>query len=126
IYTQLALQNQSLVQSSELTTLLQTPVSHLLQSKKKADIDLGLDAAGRFNVQDIRESIVAQINEKTPDETLTLALKVLENDPTANQEVFTQTFQNKYFGFERRAMALHSLVKANTILGEQAVKEWIV
>jgi putative heme-binding domain-containing protein len=125
VCTQLSLQNQSLVQSNELATLLQTPVIHLLQSKKQTDINLALDAVGRFNIQNVSKSIVAQINEQTPDKTLTLALKALETNPQENQNIFIQIFQKKGFGFESRAMALHSLLKANPTVGEQKAKQWI-
>lgn len=86
---------------------------------------MALDAAGRFNIQNLREQIVALINDQTSDKTLTLALKALENDPSANQDIFAGVFQNRNYGFERRASALHSLSKANHIAGEKALKGWI-
>lgn len=124
-YTQLALQNQAQVQSTELSNLIRVPVSTLFRTGSEEEIDLALDAVGRFNIQNVREPIVALIHEQTADKTLTLALKALENDPKSNQEIFEKVFQNKKFGFDRRAAALHSLSLASRVAGEQALKEWI-
>jgi putative heme-binding domain-containing protein len=124
-YTEMALDNQAQVQSSELTAMLQVPVKSLLQQGNGTDVDIALDAAGRFDMPRLREFIIPLIHDQTPDKTLSLALEALENDPTANQEIFSRVFQNEKFGFERRAAALHSLTKASPTLGEEGLEKWV-
>ena len=124
-YISFALQNQAQVQSPELATLLQVPVSALLRKGAEADINLALDAIGRFNIEQSREAIVALINDQLPDQTLALVLKALENNPKANQAVFSRVFQNKKFSFDIRAAALHSLSKANPDAGLHALQPWL-
>ena len=124
-YTQIALQNQARVQSPELTQMLLVPISTLLKSDSQPNIDLALDAIGRFKMDKLREAIISLINDQTPDNTLKLTLKALEINPKASQEVFRQIVQNKKLSFEVRAAALNSLSKASPTEGEIALLKWI-
>ncbi len=124
-YTQIALQNQARVQSPELTQMLLVPISTLLKSDSQPNIDLALDAIGRFKMDKLREAIISLINDQTPDNTLKLTLKALEINPKASQEVFRQIVQNKKLSFEVRAAALNSLSKASPMEGEMALLKWI-
>ena len=124
-YTQIALQNQARVQSPELTQMLLVPISTLLKSDSQPNIDLALDAIGRFKMDKLREAIISLINDQTPDNTLKLTLKALEINPKASQDVFRQIVQNKKLSFEVRAAALNSLSKASPTEGEMALLKWI-
>jgi putative membrane-bound dehydrogenase-like protein len=125
MYTQFALQNQARVQSPELTDMLLVPISTLLKSNSQPNIDLALDAIGRFKMDKLREAIISLVNDQTPDNTLKLTLKALEINPKASQEVFRQIVQNKKLSFEVRAAALNSLSKASPTEGEIALLKWI-
>jgi len=120
-----ALQNQARVQSLEMANMLLAPVNTLLRSESQANIDLALDAIGRFKMDKLREAVISLINDQTPDNTLKLALKGLEISPKASQEVFMRIVQNKKLSFEVRAAALNSLSKASPTEGELALLKWI-
>jgi putative heme-binding domain-containing protein len=124
-YTQIALQNQARVQSPELTQMLLIPISTLIKSESQPNIDLALDAIGRFKMDNLREAIISLVNDQTPDNTLKLTLKALEINPKASQEVFKQIVQNKKLSFEVRAAALNSLSKASPTEGELALLKWL-
>ena len=121
----IALQNQARVQSPEMANMLLAPVNTLLRSESQANIDLALDAIGRFKLDKLREAVISLINDQTPDNTLKLALKGLEINPKASQEVFMRIVQNKKLSFEVRAAALNSLSKASPREGELALLKWI-
>ena len=121
----IALQNQARVQSPEMANMLLAPVNTLLRSESQANIDLALDAIGRFKMDKLREAVISLINDQTPDNTLKLALKGLEINPKASQEVFIRIVQNKKLSFEVRAAALNSLSKASPREGELALLKWI-
>jgi putative heme-binding domain-containing protein len=121
----IALQNQARVQSPEMANMLLVPVNTLLRSESQANIDLALDAIGRFKMDKLREDVIFFINDQTPDNTLKLALKGLEINPKASQEVFMRIVQNKKLSFEVRAAALNSLSKASPREGELALIKWI-
>ncbi|QHT67274.1 c-type cytochrome [Rhodocytophaga rosea] len=124
-YTKMAVENQAQVQSPAFSALLQVPVSHLLANGTEPEINLALDAIGRFNIEKSSERITALINDQISDKTLELALKALENDLPANQQVFTQVFQNEKYSFDMRLAALHNLIQANAQQGSQTIQLWI-
>ena len=124
-YTNFALQNQAQVQSPEFSALLQIPVNTLLESCSDPDINLALDAIGRFKIENSRDAIIALIHGEMPDKTLALALKALENNLKASEAIFTQIAQNKNISFDLRTAALHSIAKANPAAGLQALQKWI-
>lgn len=122
---QLALKNQAQVQSKELASLLHSPIMTLLKRDDEEGQNVALDAVGRFNVSGVRDLVVDLVSARTSDKTLSLALKALENDPAANQAVFQKVFQDKSYGFDRRASALNSLARADKAKGEGALKAWV-
>ena len=124
-YITFALQNQARVQSPELSNMLLIPVNTLLKSDSQPNIDLALDAIGRFKIEKSRDAIISLINDQTPDNTLKLALKALEINPKASQEVFMRIVQNKKLSFEVRAASLNSLSKADPTAGQLALLKWI-
>lgn len=124
-YVRFALQNQSLVQSDLLSALLETPVANLFRNKSAADIELALDAVGRFKIGSSRQAIVALIDEDQPEKTMGLILTALESDAHANHDVFNRIFQNQGFGFSIRSAALHHITKANLPAGREGLGEWM-
>ncbi len=124
-YVKYALQNQAQVQSPELALMLQVPVNSLLHSDSPPDIDLALDAIGRFKMEKSREAIISLITDQSPDNTLRLALKALEMNPNASQDIFIRIVQNKKMSFEVRTAALNSLSKASQAEGEKALLTWL-
>lgn len=123
-YINYALNNQSLVQSDLLSGLLEAPVEHLFKNGSEAEIDLALDAVGRFTLKNSQKDIVALIHEDLPNKTMGLALKALETDVYANKDVFNKIFQNENFTFEIRSIAIHNISKANIPAGLEGLKEW--
>ncbi|NIJ54368.1 DUF7133 domain-containing protein [Dyadobacter arcticus] len=123
-YLTFALQNQSQIQSDELSSLLIGPVNTLLKSGSQPDADLALDAIGRFKVPELREAVIALMNDESSDNTLKLALKALEGD-IRNQEVFGRISADKKQSFETRTSALNTLLKMDAAAGEQATFKWI-
>ncbi len=124
-YVKYALQNQAQVQSPELAIMLQVPVNSLLHSDSPPNIDLALDAIGRFKMEKSREAIISLITDQSPDNTLRLALKALEMNPKASQDIFIRIVQNKKMSFEVRTAALNSLSKASQAEGEKALLTWL-
>lgn len=124
-YIQFSLKHQAEVQSPELELLLQKPVAQLLQRQSETDIHLALEAAGRFHVENVREEIVAQINNRSSEKTVLLALKALENNPAHNRDVFSRIAENAKFSFEIRTAALKSLLIADKVAAERISKQWV-
>lgn len=124
-YVNFALQNQARLQSPEMANMLLVPVNTLLKSDSQPNIDLALDAIGRFKMEKSRDAIISLIKDQTSDNTLKLALKALEINPKASQEVFMRIVQNKKLSFEVRAAALNSLSKASPTEGQKALLKWI-
>jgi len=125
LYVNYALQNQSQIQSVKLSDLLIVPVNTLLKSDSQKNIDLALDIVGRYKIEESRESVIALINDQTPDNTLKLALEALEISPTVNLEVFKRIVQNQKLSFEIRAASLNSLSKADPLAAQQVLLKWI-
>ena len=124
-YITFAVQNQARVQSTELSTILLVPINTLLKSALQPDIQLALDAIGRFKIEKLRDAIIALITDQTPDNTLKLALKALEINPKASEDVFMRIVQDKKLSFEVRAASLNSLSKSDPAAGQQALLKWI-
>jgi len=122
---QLALKNQAQVQSKELASLLHSPIMTLLKRDDEEEQNVALDAVGRFNISGVKDLVVSFVSDRTSDKTLSLALKALENDPAVNQAVFQKVFEDKNYGFDRRASALNSLARADKAKGEGALKAWV-
>ncbi len=120
-----ALQNQARVQSVEMADILFVPVNTLLQRDSQANIDLALDAIGRFKMEKSRDSVIPFIRDQSSDHTLKLTLKALEINPKASQDIFRQIVQNKKLSFEVRVAALNSLSKASPKEGELALLKWL-
>ncbi|CAG4988808.1 hypothetical protein DYBT9275_00162 [Dyadobacter sp. CECT 9275] len=125
VYLNFALQNQSEVQSPELADILLPAVISLMKSGVQADVDLALDAVGRFNMEKGREAVIALINDETPDKTFKLALRALEINPKANQAIFAKAVENKDLSFDIRAESLNSLAKADPAMAQKALEKWI-
>ncbi|MDQ6480188.1 HEAT repeat domain-containing protein [Dyadobacter sp. LHD-138] len=124
-YVTFALQNQAQVQSDALSGLLLVPVNTLLKSKSQSDVDLALDAVGRFKMENSQAAIVSLIHDDTSDKTLKLALKALEINPKANRDIFSKIVLNKNLSFDVRAASLNSLSKADPDAGQKASLKWI-
>lgn len=125
-YIHFAMQNEARVQSAELSGLLRPLVRTLLMSDTLANIDLALDAAGRLNIRNLRDAIIGLVEEeRTPETTLLLALKALENDLKANEDIFNRIAKNEKISFNARVAALHSLSKVDADTGLQIIQKWI-
>lgn len=123
-YINYSLNNQSLVQSDLLSGILEVPVKHLFKNGSGAEIDLALDAIGRFNIKNTQKEIVDLVHEDLPEKTMGLVLKALETDVYANRDVFNKIFQNENFTFEIRSNALHNISKASPKAGLEGLREW--
>lgn len=123
-YLAFSLKNQQQVQSAELSSLLEKPVSQLLKSKADKDKQLALDAAGRMKIRARREAIAAMINDREPPATVKLALKALENNPEANKNIFIKILQNEKLEAELRIASLQVLTKVDSIAALHAVQQW--
>jgi len=124
-YVNFALQNQSQIQSSELSGLLKIPVVSLLKNKAQSEIDLGLDAIGRLKIPVSHQEIIGLVNEQTTDKTLMLALRAMEFDLTENQTFFMEAVKNKKLSLDVRLYALNNLAKADQVIAQKALTEWI-
>ena len=125
LYTGFALQNQSQLQSPELAVMLREPVAKLLRSRSETDVNLALDAVGRFNIEQVRDAVIARINDQSSEKTVQSALKALENNPTLNKDIFARAVRNQKLGFGVRAAALGSLAKANKASALSAAQQWV-
>ncbi|WP_149240743.1 c-type cytochrome [Dyadobacter sp. 32] len=123
--TSMALKNQAQIQSPELAELLFAPTSTLLSSKSPKDLEVALDAIGRFGVKHMDAKIAPLFNEQASETTLKLILKVLEQNVKANQHVFAGGVNNQKLGFQVQAASLHSLAKADPMAAENALTKWI-
>ncbi len=124
-YVQFALQNQSQIQSPELSELLLTPTLTLLKSGLPQNTDLALDVIGRYRIEKAYSAVIPVINDQAADNTLKLALKALEGNPKANQAVFAKAVENKKLSFAIRGAALNILAKADAAAAQNALTSWI-
>jgi putative membrane-bound dehydrogenase-like protein len=124
-YLQLALNNQSQVQSAALGQLLEIPAQHLLQQNNSQDIDLALLAIDKLGIRNTSHQVHRIIEDQTPEKTLQLALKALEISPQENEAIFLQIAQNQAMSFDIRTIALNNLLVVNPIAASQLAKQWI-
>ena len=124
-YVRFAVQNQSLVQSDLLAGLLQKPIGQLLKEDSKENLELGLDAIGKYQIKYSGLALMRLLDKDVPESTLNLLLKALAVDPAANQRFFGQIFQEEAFSFGNRALALHQYSKTNTTGGAAELTKWI-
>ena len=125
LYTGFALQNQSQLQSPELAVMLQQPVAILLRSRSETDVNLALDAVGRFNIEQVRDAVIVRINDQSSEKTVQLALKALENNPALNKDIFARAVRNQKLSFAIRTAALVSLAKADKTSALSAAQQWV-
>lgn len=123
-YVNYALRNEAQLQSPAFSTMIAKPIFRLLKSKNPKDVDLALDAVARFKIAAARNEVVAILEPRTPEPTLLLALKALNNSPE-NREVFSQTVQDEKRESATRIFALDKLVKADSAAGQQAMTAWL-
>ena len=124
-YVKLALKHQSQVQSNELASILEKPVSKLIGSTNTSEVHLGLGAAGRLKINNLRDQIIMLINNDPNAKALNLAMRVLETDPKTNKPVFTKLATNKNLGFDLRVASLNSLAKSDQNSATNILKNWI-
>lgn len=125
LYTRFALNNQTQLQSSGLSLMLQAPVAQLLREHAEKDINLALDAAGRFNIEQVRDAVIARMNTRSSEKTIQLALKMLDNNPQLNRDVFKGVAENINFPFSVRTRALNSLAIADKLAALRITGNWI-
>ena len=113
-YLNIALNNQQLVQSEKLSSLLRGPAIKLLNSGSATQKDLVLDVMGRFRIKPSRETIATFIHDTTSDHTINLLVKVLENDPREYKEALISVARNEKLSGDARVSSLHSLAKADS------------
>jgi putative membrane-bound dehydrogenase-like protein len=124
-YIELALNNQSQVQSPQLASLLEAPVQQLLKSNSESTRQRALEAIGNLQIKTPRASIMALVNNHASDRTIDLAIHALENDLEANKTALQQIAQNKQFAFGVRVTALQSLAKADAAMAQKSLQQWI-
>lgn len=120
-----ALQNQSEVQSAELTRLLEVPAVKLLQSGVKSDITLALEAIASYKIKNTIEAIDKLVIDSTTYEVLESALVALGSDAKNAQRTFLRIFGNERYSFKIRLIAFHHLVKAGQTSMLDAAWNWI-
>ncbi|HRP55429.1 PVC-type heme-binding CxxCH protein [Agriterribacter sp.] len=125
LYTGYALQNQAQLQSPELAVMLREPVAKLLRSRSEKDVNLALDAVGRFNIEQVRDAVIARISDQSLEETVQLALKALENNPALNKDIFTRAVRNQKLSFGIRTAALGSLAKVDKASASGIAQQWV-
>ncbi len=123
-YVSYALRNESRLQTADFQKMITEPVLSLFDSEDPADIDLALDAVGRFKTAGAREKVVSILDQQKPETTVMLALKALETENN-NQEIFARTVEDSKLGFDTRSFALDKLVKTDSAAGQKALSTWI-
>ena len=123
-YVGYTLRNEARLQSPAFSTMVAKPIFQLLKSKNQADVDLALDAAGRFKIAGARDAVVAVLDQQTPEPTLRLALKALEST-AENRDIFSQTVQNDKWTSATRIFALEKLLKADSAVGQRVLTTWL-
>jgi putative heme-binding domain-containing protein len=124
-YVRFAIHNQAQVQSAELNSLLAAPVSRLLKSNDQADIDLGLDAVGRFGMGDVVGQVLTLLDRDMPAASLRLALKAIEANPALGKNALVKVVNNGSRGFDLRASALTALAKTDPASARLAAQKWV-
>lgn len=124
-YTHFALQYQGQVHSPDFTAMMHVPVNSLLQSDSEQDINLALDAIGKFGMEGFSEEIVSLLDRHTSEQTLTLALKALESNPVTAQDFFARIARDESIAFDIRVNALHSLARGNAAAALNVVRQWL-
>lgn len=112
-YLLLALDNQDIISTKKLPELLQPSAVALLKSQEAADKNLALDAIARLKMHVSKDEVVPLLNEQSTDETVQLALRVLENNIKENKAVFSQVAQNEKLNIDARFIALRHLTTSD-------------
>lgn len=124
-YVRFAIDNQAQVQSAELNGLLASPVSRLLKSDDQAEIDLGLDAVGRFGMRNSVGQVLATLDRDMPAASVKLALKAIDTNPALGKNALVKTANNANHGFEVRTTALLALTKTDPASARLAAQKWV-
>lgn len=124
-YVRFAIENQAQVQSPELNSLLAAPVSRLLKSSDRAEVDLGLDAVGRFGMRHSVGQVLAVLDRDMPAPSVKLALKAIDADPALGKNALVKSVNNASYGFDVRTMALLALAKTDPAAARLAAQKWV-
>lgn len=124
-YVRFAIRNQAQVQSAELNSLLIAPVSRLLKSNDQAEIDLGLDAVGRFGMRDVVGQVLTLLDGDMPAASLRLGLKAVEANPALGKNALVKMVNNSSRGFDLRSGALTALAKTDPVSARVAAQKWV-
>lgn len=122
-YLNIALMNQQKIQSSELSKMLAGPVTRLLQQGSDVDRRIALDAVARLKITVSNTLIASQINEQASEQTISLALKALENDAKANAATFSKVAGNEKIAVALRIAAVSGLSKADTREAQRVMQQ---
>lgn len=124
-YVRFAIDNQAQVQSPELNGLLAAPVSRLLKSNDQAEVDLGLDAVGRFGMRDAVGQVLAVLDRDMPASSVKLALKAIDANPALGKNALVKVVNNGSREFDVRAYALTALAKTDPASARLAAQKWV-
>lgn len=113
-YLRFAVDNQRIVQSDKLSALLKGPAEKLLDAGTMEQKNLALDAMGRYKMKTSYAAVAALVTDSATDQTVNLAIKVLENEPQKNRAAFIRIAQNNNINTDLRISALHNLCKSDT------------
>ena len=116
-YLRFAVDNQRIVQSERLAALLKRPAENLLKTGTIAQKNLALDAIGRYKMKTSYDAVAALVTDSATDQTVSLAIKVLENEPKKNSAAFMRIAQGDNINTDLRMLALHNLCKSDTKQG---------
>lgn len=124
-YVRLAIHNQAQVQSTELNSLLAAPVLRLLKSNDQQEIDLGLEAVGRFGIGNAVGPVLATLDRDMPEASVKLALKAIDANPALGKNALVKVVRNTAHGLDVRATALTALAKTDPASARQAAQNWV-
>lgn len=124
-YVRFAIDNQAQVQSTALNSLLAAPVSKLLKSNVQQEVDMGLDAVGRFGMSGEVGQVLTLLNRDMPAASVKLALKAVGTNPVLSKNALAKVVNNGSQSFDVRATALTALAKTDPASARLAAQKWL-
>lgn len=122
-YLTTALQNMESMQSPAIPALLQPAARNLLQGSDVSGKNLALDAAAKLKIKLPVETVAALVDGQSSDQTINLALRVLEQDIRANKQELIQAAKNGNIHFSARVYAARSILNTDAASATAIVKE---
>ncbi|MBL7700491.1 MAG: c-type cytochrome [Chitinophagaceae bacterium] len=122
-YLNIALANQQKIQSRELSHMFGEPVKNLLGHGSDVNRRIALDAISRLKINVSNELVASQISGQASEQTVSLALKALENDLKHNSATFSRVATNDNMAVAPRIAAMHALCKSDSKTALQILQD---